>query len=177
MKYFVMAFCALLLLTNCKKKQQQECTRTFGTTAASADEEKMVTDYLASRSITATEFENTGMYYVIDAPGNNNKPKLCGGMNVKYSGRFTNDVLFDPRPGSGSTQSTASFTLGALIEGWNRAMPLIGEGGKIRLFVPPALAYGANGIYDPNTGLYTIPRNAMLIFEVELLSKIGRAHV
>lgn len=172
MKYLIIVLSGLFLITACKKKTTDECTYKFGTTVAADTEEAMVTSYLTTNGIltTATEFENTGMYYIIDAAGSSKKPKLCNNLNVKYTGRFSNNTTFDPKPGSGLTVSTGSFTLGGLIEGWNRALPLIGEGGKIRLFIPPALAYGATGVFDSRTGLYAIPPNSMLIFEIELVN-------
>lgn len=57
------------------------------------------------------------------------------------------------------------FVLGtAPITGWNEALVGMSAGGKRRLTVPPALAYGEDGI----PGL--VPPNAPLSFEIELLS-------
>ena len=52
--------------------------------------------------------------------------------------------------------------LNRVIKGWTEGLQLIGEGGKIRLFVPSELGYGENG----NRG---IEPNSTLIFDVELV--------
>lgn len=58
-----------------------------------------------------------------------------------------------------------TFTLGSssVIEGWEKGVPGMLEGGLRRLIVPPSLAYG-----DVRTGL--IPPNSTLLFEIELLT-------
>ena len=170
MKYVLASLLLTTALLGCRKEEEAPCTRTPGNTTASTTEEAMVLSYLSVNGITnALELENSGMYYVIDAPGNNTKPGMCTNVNVRYTGKFADNRVFDPAPGSGLTVNTANFTLGDLIEAWKRALPLIGEGGKLRLFVPPSLGYGANGVFDSRTGLFIIPSNAMLVFELELV--------
>ncbi|NCU05661.1 MAG: peptidylprolyl isomerase [Chitinophagaceae bacterium] len=169
MKYVFGLVMAVAVLTACKKKNEG-CPYEAENTNASAQEETMVTDYISANNITgAAELGSTGMYYVIDVQGNTNKPALCSTVVVKYTGKLTNGTIFD------QTQSgaSASFTLGTVIEGWNRSLPLIGEGGKIRLYIPPALGYGEYGSFNPNTGIYVIPKNAVLIFDIELVSVYG----
>ena len=64
---------------------------------------------------------------------------------------------------SGATPFT--FTLGStgVIAGWNQGLVGIQIGGVRRIVIPPSLAYGAK-----RTG--SIPENATLLFEVQLVS-------
>lgn len=167
---FTSLIVVVVFMISCGK--EQKCDYTGGTTVAPAAEELMVTDYLSSQGLmgAAKELDQSGLYYIIDAPGNADRPKQCSQISVSYVGKYTNGTSFDPQPGSGLSRSSAAFDLFQLIEGWKRTLPLIGEGGKIRLFVPPSLGYGAEGIMDSRTGLYFVEKNSMLVFDIELMA-------
>ena len=49
-----------------------------------------------------------------------------------------------------------------MIEGWNEALSLMSPGSRLKLTIPPNLAYGEES--RPS-----IPANSTLIFEIELL--------
>jgi FKBP-type peptidyl-prolyl cis-trans isomerase FkpA len=158
------------MLSACKKKNTG-CDLEAGNTTASAQEEGVVTAYIAANSIIgAVELENSGLYYLIETAGNLNKPNQCSRIQVQYKGMLENGNVFDET----SSNNSAIFSLNsadprfALIEGWRRGLPLIGEGGKIKLLIPSSMGYGTFGSFNSNTGVYTIPPNAMIIFDISL---------
>ena len=81
------------------------------------------------------------------------------------------DVDGEPRKieSSHDTNKPKTFMLGAggVIKGWDDGIPGMRVGGKRRLVVPPQLGYGPAG--SPPS----IPGNATLIFEIELLDVKG----
>lgn len=84
-------------------------------------------------------------------------------VNVNYTGRLQDGTVFDSSSRHGRP---FTFTIGArqVIQGWDQGVAGMRVGGKRRLTIPPGLGYGVLG--QPPT----IPPNATLIFEIELLS-------
>lgn len=124
------------------------------TKTAPASEVSALEAYITAQGIVATK-DSRGFYYAIDVPGGTSKPTICSTISVKYTGRLTNGTIFDSSNG-------ATFNLSQLIVGWQQGIPYIGKGGKIKLYLPPSLAYGSSA-----SG--TIPANSILIFDIELI--------
>lgn len=76
---------------------------------------------------------------------------------VNYTGRLLDGTVFNDFDGT-------SFKLDQVISGWTEGVGGMRVGGKRQLITPPGLAYGATG-RPP-----TIPPNATLVFDIELLS-------
>ena len=83
-------------------------------------------------------------------------------LGVKYTGWLSSGTQFDSNQ---SSTSVFSFKLGAGagIAGWEQGIPGMRVGETRQLIIPPALAYGA-------TGQGAIPGNAVLVFQVQVIS-------
>ncbi|MBI2723839.1 MAG: FKBP-type peptidyl-prolyl cis-trans isomerase [Chloroflexi bacterium] len=106
---------------------------------------------------------STGLRYIDEKVGGGAQPKAGNNVTVHYTGWLTNGTKFDSSVDRGQP---FSFPLGQgrVISGWDEGVASMKVGGKRRLIIPANLAYGAAG-RPP-----TIPQNATLIFDVELLS-------
>ncbi|WEK34169.1 MAG: FKBP-type peptidyl-prolyl cis-trans isomerase [Candidatus Pseudobacter hemicellulosilyticus] len=149
MRLLTLAFSMVmaLALTGCSNKDKDN-----GCTTAAEDDAKM-TKYISDNSITAIK-HSSGLYYQIIEPGTGAAPSISSSVKATYTGKFTNNTSFDG--------GTASFPLSGVIEGWQIGIPLIKQGGKIKLIIPPYLGYGCNDYRS-------IPGNSVLVFDVELV--------
>lgn len=136
-----------LVLAGCSKKDKDG-----GCTTAAEDDAKMQA-YISANGITATQHAS-GLYYQIIEPGSGATPTITSTVKANYTGKFTNNTSFDA--------GVSSFPLDGVIKGWQIGIPLIKQGGKIKLIIPPYLAYGCNDYRG-------IPGNSVLVFDVELL--------
>ncbi len=103
----------------------------------------------------------SGLLYEILAEGSGQRPTNdADTVTVLYKGTLIDGTVFDSTESRNNTP--AVFPLSGVIAAWTEGVKLVGEGGKIKLYAPPALAYGEQGSQN-------IEPNKALIFEVELL--------
>ncbi|SDM74763.1 FKBP-type peptidyl-prolyl cis-trans isomerase [Daejeonella rubra] len=104
-------------------------------------EDFTIRKYLESNSLTGFTRTTTGLYYKIGQPGTGSPITVDSTIVANYTGKLLNGAIFD-RALAGSE---ATFTLNSLVQGWRQAVPLIKQGGSIRLIVPSSLGYGLDG--------------------------------
>jgi FKBP-type peptidyl-prolyl cis-trans isomerases 1 len=144
---FVFSITLALVLAGCSNKDNGvKCT------TAAEDDAKMQS-YITANGINATKHAS-GLYYEIIEPGSGPTPNINSTVKANYTGKYTNNTSFD--------SGEASFPLSGVIEGWQVGIPLINQGGKIKLIIPPYLGYGCADYRG-------IPGNSVLVFDVELL--------
>jgi FKBP-type peptidyl-prolyl cis-trans isomerase len=101
----------------------------------------------------------SGLMYQIENPGTGPSPKPEETVKVHYTGTLVNGTVFDSSVQRGEP---VEFQLDQVIPGWTEGLQKISKGGKIKLFIPPQLAYG-------DEGRQGIPPASTLVFDVELL--------
>ena len=105
----------------------------------------------------------SGLEYQVLVAGTAGAPTVrpTDHVTVQYRGKLLDGTEFDSSYARGQP---AQIVATNVIQGWQEALALMSPGAKWRLFIPPELAYGAK----PPTP--AIPPNALLVFDVELLS-------
>lgn len=108
----------------------------------------------------------SGLQYEILEEGTGNEhPSETDSVNVNYKGSFISGEIFDD---SYKTENPVKINLSHVIPGWKEGIQLMTRGAKYKFYLPAELGYGENGINQ--NGKQIIPGNAVLIFEVELVS-------
>lgn len=101
----------------------------------------------------------TGLCYEILQPGTGSMPTMADAVKINYTGMLLNGQIFDD---SGRQGGPVVLPLESAMLGWAEGIQKIGQGGKIKLYLPNELAFG-----DKPAG--EIPPGSSLIFEIELL--------
>lgn len=110
----------------------------------------------------------SGLRYEILKEGTGSKPKAGQTASVHYTGTFVNGQKFDSsvdrgQPADLILQEPSQADPRGIIPGMVEGLQQVGVGGKIKLYIPPHLAYGDEGVPGG------IPPAATLVFEAELL--------
>lgn len=102
----------------------------------------------------------SGLQYKVVQEGAGAKPGPEDMVTVHYAGKLLDGTEFDSSYKRGEP---ATFPVGGVIPGWTEALQLMSPGAKFQVWIPSALAYGPRGVGP-------IPPNALLHFEIELVS-------
>jgi FKBP-type peptidyl-prolyl cis-trans isomerase FkpA len=102
----------------------------------------------------------SGLVYQEVVAGAGPNPTVSDSITVHYHGTLEDGTVFDSSVDRGEP---IGFNLGQVIPGWQEGLLLMKAGGKAKLTIPGDLAYGPRG-------QGSIPPNATLIFDVELIT-------
>jgi FKBP-type peptidyl-prolyl cis-trans isomerase len=109
-----------------------------------------------------TKKTNTGIRYLIKKAGQGESPRAGDHVDVVYVGSLLDGKVFDRRE---DPAHPLSFRVdrGEVIEGWDQVLKLMKPGERRLVIIPSELGYGSRGRAP------TIPRDAVLVFEMELI--------
>lgn len=131
-----------------KKKKEASVQRELG--------EQFCQRFSRQKGVVKTK---SGLLYQLTRAGSGAPPKESDTVVVHYQGTLVDGTSFDS---SYDRAEPATFLLNRVIPGWIEGLQQVKKGGKIKLVIPPHLAYGEQEVAG-------IPSNATLVFEVELL--------
>ncbi len=149
-------------------KTQEQINAEKGQKAGAQKEldEKLLKEYFAKNNIKPLQTES-GLYYTITKKGEGDNAAKGQVVSVNYTGKTLDGKVFDSStdPSFGHVQPL-QFKLGQgqVIAGWDEGLTLMNKGAVGVLYIPSYLAYGE---YSPD--LKKIPKNAILVFDVELV--------
>lgn len=109
----------------------------------------------------------SGLKYEIVKPGSGVFAKPGQVVSIHYTGSLVTGQTFDSsvergQPAEILLQAASPQSPTGVIPGMFEGLQKVGIGGKLKLYIPPSLAYG-------DSGSQVIPPGATLIFEVEVL--------
>ncbi|HLK97440.1 MAG TPA: FKBP-type peptidyl-prolyl cis-trans isomerase [Hymenobacter sp.] len=111
----------------------------------------------------------SGTRYVVLQLGTGPRTQAGARATVYYQGYLPDGRLFDstlaPR-----RPLRVRVGRGEVIPGWDELLLLLPTGTRVRAWIPANLAYGANGVRNPDDdSRYLIPPNTDLRFDLEIL--------
>lgn len=128
------------------------------------NKEKSEAFLAANAKKDGVEVTASGLQYKILEAGNDVKAGPADTVWVRYKGTLIDGTVFDQVE---EGAEPVALTLNRVIKGWQEGLQLVGEGGKLQLFIPSDLGYGEQGASQ------TIEPNSALIFDVEV-AKVGK---
>jgi len=131
----------------------------------SKKDDAILQEYVKKNNLNVQKDEESGVYYAVTKPGTGPKPKAGQTVSVKYTGMLLDGKVFDSSEKAPNNGKPIDFPIGqgAVIPGWDKAIPLLNKGSKATLLIPSPMAYGQRGAGTD------IPADAPLRFDVELV--------
>lgn len=151
MKTIILSLMGLISLTACNTYNEDDLN--------SFDQQ--IKEYMKQNNLDYERSES-GMYFSIVNEGDGEDYiRLTDNVTFTYRGSFITGEVFQII----KEQEALSFQVRELIVGWQEALSLLKNHGKINIIMPPHLGYGSK-----ETGL--IKPNSILVYELEVLDVI-----
>jgi FKBP-type peptidyl-prolyl cis-trans isomerase len=138
----------------------------FSSTTTSSNETQLgeTTNTINQNASSTMPTENVTQLQITDEIIGTGAAAAAGdSVTVNYVGSLTNGTVFDASANHGTSGFTFNLGAGQVIKGWDEGIVGMKEGGKRKLIIPAALAYG------DQSPAPSIPANSTLVFEVDLL--------
>ena len=143
-----------------------------------SSEEGKIKKYIADNNLKMTTTAS-GLQYVIEKPGDAQRPAPTDTLMINYTGKFTTkksdgkanifDTSVKKDAEAAGTYNPAvqyaprPFLIGRAIPGFDEALKMLGKGGKGTFIIPSRLGYGEAGM-QPQIAPFS-----PLVFEVEVV--------
>lgn len=151
-------------------REKQEIVQKFIGDLTKESGEKVIAE--AKKHPGAQVFGNDIVIEVIK-DGKGGSPSSTDDVKIEYilmnAMGDTMQSSYEMKKMTGSTESVALQLKGGVIPGWTFALPKMKKGGKYKLYVPWKLAYGAEGMYNPQTQRMDIQPYETLVFIIDLV--------
>jgi len=120
--------------------------------------------FAASLAVDIGSFSRTqsGVYYRDLRVGTGDEAAAADQVTLTYAGYLKDGTLF------GSQSTPTQQALSVFVQGFRDGVVGMRAGGVRKIVIPSALAYGWQGLQ--RDGTIIIPRNATLVFDVELFA-------
>ncbi len=145
LRIFLFLIAAVAIMASCSKDDPDAI--------AARDREKIL-DYIAKNNLEAQE-HSSGIFYVIRTEGSGGHPRENSTVKLTYTGYLLNGDIFD-------YAQEANMNLSSVIMGFRDGIMQFKRGGEGLILIPSGLGYGEYARHN-------IPRNSVLIFEVEII--------
>jgi FKBP-type peptidyl-prolyl cis-trans isomerase FkpA len=136
-------------------------TGTAKTVAEAGTAEQFLAWHKGTAGVVTTA---SGLQYQVIKKGEGPTPTDADVALVNYKGSLRTGKVFDQA-------QRAPFPVTGVVPGFSEALKLMPKGSTYRIWIPPALGYGAQAQGD------AIPANSLLIFDVEMIDFRNQAEL
>ncbi len=152
-----------------KRDEQSMMIQNFMFDIYKLNGEKLISD---AKKIKGTTITPSGIVVQTIKEGNGTNPVKGGDVLAHY---ILMNALGDTLQSSFDMvkiykQPLTAFGLANVIKGWQEGIPMMKKGGTYKLYVPYHLAYGEQGMYNPQSKKYDIQPYQSLVFYIELIN-------